>query len=391
MNLVWSTQDLVIAGHPYPCFPILLWDTMESCRPANDFFRHYLLRGAIGSEKSWPSIGRALYDYFSFLQANDLEWRDVDRGETKTLVAGYRDYSKDECGLAVSTIRQRLHYVCTFYEYAKAQGWISKLPFEYEERTVKRETGYLGHVNASGGRVMANGVMPRKDKNLPKYLCLNEVRALLGAAENPHHRMMIRLGLQTGLRREEIATFPLAYVFDPEKAGRHERNIRLTLDPNDGNKMLTKGNKARQIYINRKLLSDLHRYVIQTRGERAALSSTIHKQLFLNQFGEPFASDGKGIGRIVRNIGKAVEIKVNPHMLRHTYATHTLVALQRNPSKIDPLVYVQRQLGHSSIQTTIIYLHLINDWVDNAVLSYDEELNESLEAHHGKAENLHKN
>ena len=63
MELVWATDDLVIAGSPYPGFPILLWDSMESCIPANQFFRHYLFRGVIGSKRSWPSTGRALYDF----------------------------------------------------------------------------------------------------------------------------------------------------------------------------------------------------------------------------------------------------------------------------------------------------------------------------------------
>ena len=376
MELVWATKELVIDGHRYPNFPILLWDTMRSCTPANDFFRHYLLRGTIGSKKSWPSIGRALYDFFSFLQAHDLDWRDVDRGEAKSLIAAYRGYSQDECRLAPSTIRQRLHYVCQFYEYAQTQGWVSRLPFSYEERKVKREAGFLGHVDASGGKGMANNAMPRKDKKLPKFLSMNETKMLLAAAENPHHRIMIRLGLQTGLRREEIATFPLAYVFDPDKAGRRERNIRIHLDPQDGNGMLTKGGKTRDIYVTRRFLSDLHRYVIQTRGERKALNSGEQKQLFLNQFGEPFAEDGKGISHIISSIGKTVGIKVHPHMLRHTYATHTLVTLQRNPSGVEPLVFVQRQLGHSSIQTTMVYLHLINDLADNAVLAYDDELND---------------
>lgn len=49
MELVWATEDFVIAGQPYTGFPILLWDSMESCPPANQFFRYYLLRGAIGS------------------------------------------------------------------------------------------------------------------------------------------------------------------------------------------------------------------------------------------------------------------------------------------------------------------------------------------------------
>ncbi len=70
MELVWGTKEFVVAGHPYQGFPILLWDSMESCTQANQFFRHYLLRGDIGSKESWPSTGRALYDFFSFLQAH---------------------------------------------------------------------------------------------------------------------------------------------------------------------------------------------------------------------------------------------------------------------------------------------------------------------------------
>ena len=50
MELVWGSKDLLIAGQPYQGFPILLWDSMESCSQANQFFRHYLLRGQIGSK-----------------------------------------------------------------------------------------------------------------------------------------------------------------------------------------------------------------------------------------------------------------------------------------------------------------------------------------------------
>ena len=70
-------------------------------------------------------------------------------------------------------------------------------------------------------------------------------------------------------------------------------------------------------------------------------------------------------------------------MLRHTYATHTLCAMQRSNSGIDPLVFVQRQLGHSSIQTTMVYLHLVNERADEAVLAYDDELNDWMDARWG--------
>jgi site-specific recombinase XerD len=231
MELVWATEELVIAGQPYPEFPILLWDSMESCVPANQFFRHYLLRGAIGSKRSWPSTGRALYDFFSFLQAHEIDWRDVDRGEAKSLVAAYRDYCLVACELALDTTRQRLTYICKFYEFALKVGWVKRLPFAYEERTVRRETSFLEHVDASGGKAMANDVMPRSQKALPKFLSMADIKSLLVATENPHHRMMMRLALHTGLRREEISAFPLAYVFDPDKAGRTERNLRIRLDP----------------------------------------------------------------------------------------------------------------------------------------------------------------
>lgn len=380
MELVRANEEFLIAGRPYPGFPILLWDTMASCVPVNEFICHFLMRGKIGSSKSWSSTGRALYDFFSFLQAHDLDWRDVDRGEAKSVVAAYRDYCLVECELARGTTRQRLHYVCKFYEYAQKQEWVSRLPFGYEERPAKREPSFLAHVDASGGKAMANDIMPRADRILPKFLSMGEIRKLLMAADNPHHRMIIRLGLQAGLRREEIATFPLAYIFDPEKSGRRERNILIRLDPFDGHGIKTKGSKPREIYISRRFLADLYRYVVQVRGERASLSGSKHKPLFLNQFGEPYADDGKGITRIVENIGKRAGIKVYTHMLRHTYATHTLVALQRNRGGVEPLVYVQRQLGHESIQTTMVYLHLVNELADEAVLAYDDELNQEWAA-----------
>lgn len=376
MELVWGTKDFVIAGQLYQGFPILLWDSMESCTQANQFFRHYLLRGDIGSKESWPSTGRALYDFFSFLQAHDLDWRDVDRGEAKSLVAAYRDYCLVTCELAINTTRQRLTYICKFYEFALEKGWVKRLPFSHEERTVKRETSFLQHVDASGGKGLVNDVMPRRHKSLPKFLSMSQAQSLMAATDNPHHRIMIQLALRTGLRRNELATFPTAYVFDPDKAGRTERNLRIRLDPFDGSGMETKGNKVRNIQISRKFMSELYRYVTKLRGERASLGRG-HNALLLNHLGEPYGNNGKSLNRIIVETGERVGIEVHAHMLRHTYATHTLVSLQRNPQQgIDPLVYLQRQLGHSSIQTTMVYLHLVNEMADEAVLAYDDELNE---------------
>ncbi len=379
MELVWATQEFTVNGQPYLGFPILLYDSMESCVPANRFMRYYLLRGEIGSRRSWPSIGRAMYDYFSFLDTHSLKWDDIQCGEEQSLVRAYRDYCLDTIKLHRNTVRQRLIYICKFYEYGLKQKWINSLPFNYEVRTVRRHQGFLTHVDASGGKVFTRDVSPKTCRELPKFLSKDQIKALLAAPSNPHHKMMIRLGLQTGLRREEIASFPVAYIFDPDKVGNTERNIRIRLDPFDGQGIRTKGSVARDIYISRRFFKDLYHYVVHTRGLRASLSSVKNPQLFLNQRGEPYASDGKRIERIVREVGKRVDIKVYPHMLRHTYATHTLCAMQRSNTKLDPLIFVQQQLGHASVQTTLVYLHIIHEQANQAVLTYDDELNDWVE------------
>lgn len=382
MELVWATPDFTILGQADPGFPILLWPSMESCVPANRFLRAYLQRGAIGSKRSWPSIGRAMYDFFSFLEAHELHWDHVRGSEESSLVAAYRDYCLDQIGLDRNTVRQRLIYVCKFYEYALSQQWIDRLPFGSEDRTARRKDAFLAHVDASGGKASARDVMPKKRRDWPKYLSKNEIKALLSAAaDNPHHQMMLRFGLQTGLRREEIATFPAAYIMDPDRAGHPQRNIQIPLDPRDGHGIRTKGSAPRAIYISRRFMRDLHDYVVHTRGLRASLGATEHPNLFLNQFGTPYADHGKGIERIVREMGRRVGIHAHPHLLRHTYATHTLCAAQHSERfaaqfGMDPLVFVQNQLGHASIQTTTVYLHLINERADAAVLAYDDELND---------------
>lgn len=377
MRLITATHDFIIGGRPHPGFPILLWDDMRSCSEVNEFFRYYLMRGAIWSAKSWASTGRALYDYFSFLQAHELAWNDTAAGAARSFIAGYRGYCFKVAGLARATVRSRLLYVCEFYAFAHRQGWVAELPYDYEGRNRRGHGGFLRHVHA-GGSTQVRDVMPRLHKAVPKFLTQHEVQALVAAATNPHHRMLIRLALGTGLRKEELATFPRAYAFDPDLAGHPGRNIRVSLDPRDGHGMKTKGDKPRDIYIERALMKELNHYAVHIRGLRASLTSHRYEPLLLNQSGEPFSADGKSIDRIVRLVGARADLRVWPHLLRHTYATHTLIALQRNRdrNRIEPLVFVQQQLGHASIQTTMIYLHLVNELADEAVLAYDAELDE---------------
>lgn len=376
MYLARSTAEYKVGGRSRPGFPILLWDDMSSCWEANEFLRYYLSRGSIGSEKSWRPTGQALYDFFGFLQAHELAWDDVDRGEQKDLVSAYRDYCFETVKHERSTVRQRLIYVIAFYNFAARKGWIRKVPFEYEQRRAPNSSAFLAHTDASGGVREVATPMPRARRKLIKYLTRDQAAALTAAAANPHHRMIIRLALGSGLRREELATFPASYVSNARGSRPTANNVRIVLDPCDGTGMKTKGDKPRVIFLPRRLLDELHHYLLHWRGERASLSHEEPKPLFLTQTGLPWADDGKGIEAMVRAVGAKVGIATHPHMLRHTYATQTLVVLQRHSKtiRIEPVVFLQRQLGHSSIATTMDYLHLVNELADDAQLAYDEEL-----------------
>lgn len=375
MNLIWATDDLCIGGVPYQGFPILLNEDMESVAPGNEFLRYYLIeRGRVGSIKSWKPLGQALYDYFAFLEAKNLDWKNVERGENLNLVSAYRNYSLRVAGLALGTVRPRIALVCKFYEYALKQRWVTSLPYSAETIHASKSDDFLAHVDGSNGTATTADVMPRTRRNLPKFLLRNECLFLLQAISNPHHKMMTQLGLRSGLRREEICTFPEAYVFDPTHAGRAGKLIKIRLDPEDGHGIKTKGNKPRDIYVTPALMYELWDYSIRIRGTRSSLSHLKQKALFLNQDGQPFAADGKGFEVIVREAARRVGLKASPHMLRHTYATHTLVALRKAGNGIEPLVFIMRQLGHQSIKSTIIYTHLVDDIVETAVLEFDDEI-----------------
>nr|WP_256735266.1 site-specific integrase [Variovorax sp. dw_954] len=370
-----ATDEFRIAGHAYPDFPILLWDDMTGCDPVNEFFRHHLLRGTIRSNRTWDGAGRALYDYFSFLQAHELEWNSTKQAGRKDLLAAYRDYSFQIAAHRESTVRQRLSFLVAFYEYSQSAQLIEHLPFRLEmRRAAPRGDAFLGHIGRTDVGVRTADVVPRSKRGLPQFLSRTQTQALLAAATNPHHRMLIQMAVQSGLRRAELATLPVDIVVNPQ--GISKRNIRIELDPAAGGGQKTKGSKRRSIWISKSLMTDLWQYVAHHRSERAGVADNTHNNLFLNVAGEQYAEDGKSINRIVSTVGATAGIRVHLHMLRHTYATHTLVELQRRraENRLEPLVFLQRQLGHASIATTMVYLHLINELADDAVLQYQDEL-----------------
>jgi integrase/recombinase XerD len=85
--------------------------------------------------------------------------------------------------------------------------------------------------------------------------------------------------------------------------------------------------------------------------------------VFLNAQGRPLTRQGLWLALQRAVAVSGVTMKVTPHTLRHSFATHLL----RGGAS---LRHVQELLGHASIATTQIYTHLTDDQVrrvfDNA-------------------------
>jgi site-specific recombinase XerD len=167
----------------------------------------------------------------------------------------------------------------------------------------------------------------RKPQKLPVILSPLEVRRLLDSVAHPRQRLMLRLAYGCGLRLGEIMQLRLA---DLDSA-------RGLLWVRGG-----KGGKDRGVPLPDCLLNELRTH---WRMHRPA------DFLFANRQGKPLhrAVLQRALKQALRVSGLTKPASV--HTLRHCYATHMLEAGT-------DLATLQRLLGHSHVQTTMRYLHV---------------------------------
>src|SRR5215510_9389636 len=171
---------------------------------------------------------------------------------------------------------------------------------------------------------------PKRVKKLPLILSQEEVRALLKATTNLKHHTLLATIYATGLRVSEAANL-------------------LVSDLNSDRQLIAvrqgKGRKDRFVMLSPKLLELLRQ---SWKAYRPAPS------LFPGDLpGRPISSDG--IEYLCHQAATAAKLSkpVTPHSLRHSFATHLLEA------ETD-LRTIQLLLGHNSLRTTAIYLHVSN-------------------------------
>jgi site-specific recombinase XerD len=180
-------------------------------------------------------------------------------------------------------------------------------------------------------RSPAEGIAtPRKERHTRTFFQPYEYHAILSlAGSNPRDYAIFELFLQTGIRVSELCALQLD---DIDLPGR-------TLHVRAG-----KGGKARSIELEKKGMQAIKNYL----KLRTASSYT---QVFLNRYGEPLSE--RGVRKIVTKYRERAHIikKVSCHGWRHTFAT------QKAAKGVSPY-QLQAWLGHESLATTQIYVHL---------------------------------
>ncbi len=364
MKLVLSTTDFKIFGTSYPGFPLVLDKLMNIHWHIFEFLICICItRGTVNSVLTWEQYGRAMYDFFSFCEANGHDWTNTKMTTDHSITDRYYNWSISECGLLSSTVNDRLSVIYRFYEHALAVGWISSLPWLGDKPFLKDQKAGLIRKDTSGGDKShpssGNGM-----STTVKILSRTQIDVLMDSIFNIELKLITRLGLGCGLRKEELLTFPYRYVVNPDDYPRQKKNYRIMLRSRD---MKLKGKKDRQIDIAAPLMKDLWNYIKFDRQIRAALAidEADEKILFLTEDGRRFANGGRGLNRLYNQLN--LPFKVYPHILRHTYATHTLYVMRKMDLPLEPLIYIRDRLGHSSILTTEVYLHFI-ELVDDKLL-----------------------
>lgn len=377
MRLIKATDDFKLNNHPYPDFPLILDKEMELVWSAHQFLIYFCItRGRVESVNTWWRYGQDMYDYFGFLEGNGLDWRLSLATTQHSVIAAYRDWSVS-LGLSSKTINGRLRTIIQFYEFAMRRHWIESVPYDIETVIINKGKGFLAHTDKSGNQKNTANVMLKEKATALQVLTKQEVKTLMSHPCFISQHLIYRMAVQTGMRKEELLTFPESYIQDP-KTKRGKAIVPVVLDSKDmevkSGQGGTKGNKQRTIHIPLALYERLWQYKLHERNVLLLKNETpVQRALFLNRFGKPYSIKGSILNTELKKIVGRTEMSL--HSLRHTYATFKLYGLRSNPDyRGDPLVYVQDRLGHSSILTTQIYLHYLEDLEGDLMTEYDQDI-----------------
>lgn len=245
----------------------------------------------------------------------------VGQDELQTFLAYLYDL-----GLSERTQARILASLRSFFQYLLQEEMVNEDPTAFLSRPVQR-------------------------KYLPDVLSVEEVNQLLSAIDRTHpqgerDRTLLEVLYSTGVRVSEVINLQCS-AFHPDE------EVLVVIG---------KGNKERLVPIGRPAMRQLQTYLQEIRSHQEIQPG--HEDIiFLNRRGR--ALSRVMVFNIVKQAAAKAGIgrKVSPHTLRHSFATHLVEGGADLPA-------VQQMLGHASIQTTEIYAHLDQSYLQSVIQEF---------------------
>lgn len=251
---------------------------------------------------------RDLTKLSGYLLNNGIEdWQSVNEHELRTFVNSER-----RRGLSPRSIQRVLSTSRSFFEYLLVEGVIKLSPAQ--------------NINS-----------PKSAQLLPKAMDADLVQRLLDFKPNGlievRDKAIAELLYSSGLRLSEVCTL------DVQDLELKERVCRVT----------GKGNKMRVVPVGKKAIQAIRDWLIHRKELKHSKSSS-SEAMFLNNKGKRISARSIQL-RLEKLCAQRGLPGINPHMLRHSFASHVL-------ESSGDLRAVQEMLGHADIATTQIYTKL---------------------------------
>lgn len=427
-----------------PRMPFLIGDDGTYATDVNRWLRQLAATGA-RSPNTWLAYARDVSVWLRFLSSRGIGIWDAREDDVAAFHATRRLSSPDGRVSAPSWNRA-VTALDRLYDWGASHGRIARSPFKH--RIIRSSTGVPIRVNQA--KEKAARAADVRFLALDQYLAFREV-GLRGhrpdGSEDSTGRVVTGfrnalfadLLVTTGMRLAECGSLLVTETPDLGSVPNGQKTVAFSLPP-----AICKGAKGRTVRFPLRLLRELHRYVDldrssaladwrprpgvdyivviaadgmggKVRGRRlrikwADVEPTARRRILLD--------DGDGLKPLSLWVGDRgghpinpaywtavfdlasqrcqrlhIDLRVSPHMLRHTFAVHTLshlvreaIALGRPTSTgqatyqrviADPLRTLQRLLGHADLATTHQYLRYTDDaqrLVDDAVSRWSEDI-----------------
>ncbi|SOB92952.1 integrase/recombinase XerC [Ureibacillus xyleni] len=283
--------------------------------------------------------------------------------ESKTALEQFIRYIQLEKNFSVHTVREYEFDIKEFLsflvtecitdlndvEYIHARNYVTKLYDDKKARTsISRKISsirsffkFLNREFDLNDAAFRSLYHPKREKRLPHFFYEEELSQLFekNFGEDPksiRNIALLELLYATGIRVSECTSIEL------EDVDLHYSIIRV----------MGKGRKERIIPFGQFAHDALVRYIDEVRPK--LIKNQNHRKLFVNLRGGELTS--RGVSYILEEmINKAaMNTKIYPHMLRHTFATHLL----NNGADIRT---VQELLGHANLSSTQKYTHVTKE------------------------------